>query len=513
MMKNAMTTPFPKCVDIAIIGGGINGCGCASDAALRGLSVVLCEQEDLASETSSASSKLIHGGLRYLEQFDFSLVKHALKERQRLLELAPYLVKPLSFVIPSTHIRSNALLRIGLFLYDHMSKENKLPHHKKLFRHKNLKQFSPLLTHYQDGYSYYDAQTEDSRLVVANALQARTHGAHILTHTRVIKIDARQDRWELLLKEKNGCVQTLYAKTLINASGASVQSINQLAGIPSRYSTTLIQGTHLIVPRWYAGDHAYLLQNPDKRVVFVIPYQEDYTLIGTTETVFQGPPHRLQATPEEIDYLLQTIGRFFNYKPQKSDILHVTCGARTLVFENKDPRKISRDWVYDYGKTPLPYVSIYSGKLTTYRQLSTLILNDLTRDLNNQTPCSTDKVPLPGAQYQTLDFKSYEMLAKKKYAFLGDALLKRYLRTYGTLMEHFLDGIQNTNQLGLQFSETLYQAEVDYLFKEEWASCAEDILWRRTKLGLSLSSEEKARLEDYCSSISFNTSLTSTFNA
>lgn len=508
-----MTYSLPNLVDVAIIGGGINGCGSAADAALRGLSVVLCEQQDLASQTSSASSKLIHGGLRYLEQFDFALVKHALDERQRLMELAPHLVRPLPFVIPKNDTRPNWLVSAGLFLYDHLSRQNTLPHHQKLSRTTHPKDFSPLLAHYQEGFSYYDAQAEDTRLVIANALQAKAHGAHILTHTTVIQIEAQKNKWALLLRLQNGETQTCYARTLINASGASVQKINQKAGISSRYSTTLIQGTHLIVPRWYDGEQAYLLQNKDKRVVFVIPYQADYTLIGTTETVFQGNLQNVQAKPQEITYLIETLKHFFCHTLHPKDILHVTCGVRTLVSQDKDPRKISRDWVYDCIEQPLPYVSIYSGKLTTYRKLSAEIIDHLAQYFPNSNASITDKTPLPGAHHHTLAFKAYEIEARQRYAFLGEKTLERYLRTYGTLIEHFLQGIQHVDALGLKFGETLYQVEVDYLFKEEWANSIEDILWRRTKLGLSLSSEEKAQLNAYCSSISFNTPLTSTSKA
>ncbi len=485
-------------LDLAIIGGGINGSGCAAEASLRGLSVVLCERGDLGSQTSSASSKLIHGGLRYLEQCDFLLVKHALDERQRLLNLAPYLVKPLKFIIPQTpSTRPSWLIRLGLFIYDYLSFKNQLPHHQTLTRLKYPNDFLPLKAAYQKGFSYYDAHTEDSRLVLVNALQAKKHGATILTQTEVINIEAHQNFWELTLRSKDNQTQTIRAKALINAAGACVQHINQLAGLPARYQTTLIQGTHIIVPRWYSGEQAYLLQHLDKRVIFVIPYQTDYTLIGTTETTFTGDPLAIQAQPSEVDYLLQTIQHFFNHALCKKDILHVTSGVRTLVSQAKNPRQMSRDWAYDYAVTPLPYVSIYSGKLTTYRKLSEIVLAHLAPHFPNIQPSATAHTPLPGSTYENLSFDEYKAYAEKKYAWLAAETRQRYLYTYGTRTEDFLRHAASTEDLGVAFGPTVYQIEIDYLIREEWVTHIEDILWRRTKIGLTLSRENIERLKSH----------------
>ena len=481
-------------LDLVIIGGGINGCGCAAEAALRGLSVVLCEQGDLGAQTSSASSKLIHGGLRYLEQYEFALVKHALDERQRLLDLAPYLVQPLKFVIPQTsNARSSWLIELGLFLYDHLSFKNQLPHHQKLTRIKQPNDFLPLHIRYEKGFSYYDARTEDSRLVIANALQAQTHGATILTHTRVMDIQRQENVWILTLLDKDKQTQTIRAKALINAAGACVQAINQLAGIPSRYQTTLIQGTHLIVPRWYASDHAYLLQHTDKRVIFVIPYQTEYALIGTTETTFTGDPLSVRPHLSEINYLCQTVQHFFNHTLTEQDILYTTAGVRTLVSQAKNPRQMSRDWVYDYAEHPLPYASIYSGKLTTYRKLSEIILDHLAKHFPHSRSSCTTHTPLPGAA----DFHAYEQYANQQYAWLDSVTLQRYLYTYGTRMAHFLEHATSIDDLGIAFGSTLYQAEIDYLIREEWVTHIDDILWRRTKLGLKLSHQHIEHLKEH----------------
>ncbi len=495
---------IPHITDLAIIGGGINGCGCAADAALRGLSVVLCEQDDLASKTSSVSSKLIHGGLRYLEQFDFSLVKHALDERQRLMDLAPHLVQPLQFIVPSdASTRPHCIVNAGLFLYDHLSQKNKLPHHQTLTRAKNSDYFLPLRAHYQKGFSYYDAQTEDSRLVITNALQAKTYGATILTETTVIAITVTEHCWELTLRFKNGDIRQLQAKALINASGAFVQIVNNMADLIAHHQTTLIQGTHLITPRWYPGEHAYLLQHPDKRVIFVLPYQTHYTLIGTTETLFTGDPRHVKPHTTEIEYLTQAIQHFFNHTLASKDILHVTSGIRALVSQNKNPRQMSRDWAYDYAKIPHPYISIYSGKLTTYRKLSEIILNHLAAHFPHIKPACTDKTPLPGATYHDLNFAEYTTYAAQQYAGLDRNIFERYLKTYGTLMEKFLCHTKEANDLGIFFGHTLYQAEVDYLIREEWANNIDDILWRRTKLGLAFTPQEKIRLDEYLKNWTF----------
>lgn len=479
-----------KILDVAIIGGGINGCGCAAEASLRGLSVLLCEQGDLAAQTSSASSKLIHGGLRYLEQYELSLVKHALEERQRLIDLAPHLVHPLKFIIPHDEkMRSPWLVELGLFLYDHLSFNNKLPPHQKLTRAEHPEAFLPLLAHYQKAFSYYDAQTEDSRLVIANALQAKAAGATILTRTQVIDIQAHQDTWGLTLQLKDGTTQTIQAKTLINASGASVQKINQLAGLPARYQTTLIQGTHLIVKRWYDDEQAYLLQHQDKRIIFVIPYQKDYLLIGTTETPYTGDPNAVEASATEIDYLLEAMQHFFRHTLTSKDILRVISGVRTLVSQAKNPRQMSRDWAYDYDKTPLPYVSIYSGKLTTYRKLSEIVINHLAKDFANIQPSQSADTPLPGAMHFNLNFIEYKAYAEKKYSWLNEPTRQRYLDTYGTRTELLLEQVKCEEELGIAFGQTMYEVEIDYLIREEWVTHIDDILWRRTKLGLKLSQE------------------------
>lgn len=484
--------------DVVVVGGGINGCGCAADAALRGLSVLLCEKDDLASKTSSHSSKLIHGGLRYLEHFDFSLVKHAIDERQRLLHLAPHLVHPLPFVLPlDSKGRSATMISIGLFLYEHLSRINKLPKHKKMHRASSPGHFSALNSSIEKGYLFYDCQTDDARLVITNALQAQAHGAKISTHTALISAQTHNNQWHLTLKSKQGEVQTIKARALINASGAFVQEINQLSQISSQYDMTWLQGSHLIVPKLYAGDHAYILQTPDKRIVFTIPYHNDFTLIGTTETIFQGDPNHVTIASQEIEYLCNIIKYYFNQDITPDSFIATSSGIRTLVSAHKNPTALSRDYAYEYSNHPAPAVSILSGKITTYRKLSQLVVDELAPIFPLMPKSKTATTPLIGAHFENKSFTEYKEDYQKNYLWLEEKTKTHYLTTYGTLTEKILLNRYSMSDLGIHFGNTLYQAEVDYLMQEEWAQCAEDILWRRTKLGLRLSAEECSQLESY----------------
>lgn len=470
-----MEKPF----DVAIIGGGINGCGCAADAALRGLSVVLIEKGDLASQTSSSSSKLIHGGLRYLEQYAFSLVKKALDERQVLLNVAPHLVKPLKFILPEHRkFRSRWFLRLGLFLYDHLSIKNQLPKSKSLTRRKNPFYFKPLIHKIQHGFSYYDGVTDDARLSITNALQAKKHGATILTYTELTHGKVEDGLWHLTLKPKGKEPKTILAKTLINATGPWVESINKLLNIPHQYPLSLIKGSHIVVKRLYEGDHAYVLQNDDQRIVFTIPYFGQ-TLIGTTDIPLQDSLDNFTISEEEIDYLLDLVKVYFGRKPDRSRILISWSGVRSLLTtDNMPPSSLSRDYQFDFSKTPAPSVTIYSGKITTYRRLAKEVIDQFKRTLPHMTKSKTKYTLLPGAMHMpTFADDQY-------YAWLDEDILNHYLSTYGALTEVILEGCTNMDDLGEHFLGPLFQREVDYLIQHEWATSLEDILWRRTKLGL-----------------------------
>lgn len=484
--------------DVAIIGGGINGCGCAADAAIRGLSVILIEEDDLASKTSSKSSKLIHGGLRYLENYDFYLVKKALDERQKLLELAPHLVHPLPLVLPhQKNMRPLWLLRMGLFIYDYLSRANKLPHSKLLSRNKQAMYFEPLTNHYNKGFLFYDGTADDARLTIANAIQAREHGATILPHTTLINAQVINQQWQLSLQTQRGTTSTIHAKTVINATGPWVEKINQMLQIPSTHHIALIKGSHLIVPKLYEGEHAYMLQHDDKRIVFVIPYY-DYTLIGTTDVPFSGNPEHVKIDSDEINYLCGLINHYFNNQLNEKDIISTWSGVRPLLSAtNKTPSTLSRDYTYHYVNYPAPAVTVYGGKITTYRQLATEAVNTLKDVFPDLAKSQTHKLPLPGATTNTMNFNNYQNYANKKYQWLEEKTKKRYLTHYGTRMETLLQECSSMFELGKQFASTLYQVEVDYLIEHEWATSCDDILWRRTKLGLVITDSEKKELNDY----------------
>jgi glycerol-3-phosphate dehydrogenase len=488
--------------DIAIIGGGINGCGCAADAALRGLSVILFEQDDLASKTSSSSTKLIHGGLRYLEHYEFGLVKKALEERQVLLNLAPHLVHPQSFILPyQKHMRPSWLLRLGLFFYDHLSRKNRLPKCKSIQRNKRNSYFNPLVDHLKRGFLFYDGATDDARLTITNAIAAKNHGAKINPHSKVIKAEAVNNLWQLTIQPTNGSVYRVFAKSIINAAGPWVESIAQLTKSAVKQEMTLVKGSHIVVPPIYEGKHAYFLQHEDKRVVFVIPYH-GFSMIGTTDVPFTGELSKVTISNDEIDYLTTLVNSYFKAQISKKDILYSWSGVRPLLAnDEKDAKALSRDYRYEFIKSPAPIVTIFGGKITTYRQLAEEIVNQLAPVFPEMHHSTTKYTPLPGATLNGMDFAQYSNYAKEKYRWLDPDLLHRYLYSYGCSMELFLSQCTNMESLGKKYGPSLYQVEVDYLILEEWAKDCDDILSRRTKLGLSMDTESKKRLAEYLASI------------
>ncbi len=486
--------------DVAIIGGGINGCGCAADAALRGLSVILCEQDDLASKTSSKSSKLIHGGLRYLEQYDFSLVKKALSERQKLLQLAPHLVHPLPFIIPyQKNMRPLWMLRAGLFLYDYLSFANKLPHSKLVRREQQTRYFEPLDNPLSKGFLFYDCATDDVRLTLANAMQAKEHGATIMPQTKLIRAEVTGNHWRLTL-QKEGCdVLQITAKAVINTTGPWVGRVSELLNIPMVHNLSLVKGSHLVVPKLYEGEHAYMLQHQDKRIIFAIPYH-GYTMVGTTDVPYSGDLDNIEIDANEMDYLCAIINQYFNKQLHKEEIITTWSGIRPLLSVNgKTASSLSRDYIYHYSKLPAPAVTVYGGKITTYRQLAQQAVNELRTIFPRLVPSRTSVTPLPGAILDQMDFTQYQAYARQKYHWLDEATKERYLNSYGTYTEKVLAKCNNINDLGTCFSPTLYQVEIDYLLKEEWATCSEDILCRRTKIGMNIDEIAKESLKKYIS--------------
>lgn len=484
--------------DVAVIGGGINGCGCAADASLRGLSVVLLEQDDLASKTSSSSTKLIHGGLRYLEHYEFSLVKKALKERQNLLNLAPHLVHPQAFILPyQKHMRPSWMLRLGLFIYDHLTIKNRLPKCSKVSRKGKHNYFSPLIASLKQGFCFYDASTDDARLTVMNALQAKNNGASIRTHSLVTKTEVINQIWHITVQPKTGKQYTLLAKSLINATGPWVEATARLINNSSQNKVTLIKGSHIIVPALYPGEHAYFLQHADQRVIFVIPYN-GFSLIGTTEVSCSDPLALVTISQEEIDYLINLVNSYFKSHISAKDILHTSSGIRPLIAADQSNQQfISRDYYFEFDKKPAPFVTIFGGKITTYRQLAEEVVNQLSCVFPGLKDSPSNKTPLPGATFAQLSFAEYVDYAKEKYHWLDSQLLQRYLYSYGSNMELFLGNCNDTHSLGKNYGSDLYEVELDYLVREEWASTSEDVLLRRTKLGLVMDAQGQQEVADY----------------
>lgn len=487
--------------DVAIIGGGINGCGCAADAAERGLSVILLEQDDLASKTSSSSTKLIHGGLRYLENYEFKLVKKALAERQTLLNLAPYLVLPQPLILPyQKHMRPAWLLRLGLFFYDHLSRKNRLPKCKSVYRSIKNNYFTPLVDQLTRGFLFYDATTDDARLTIINAVQARSNGADIRTHSKVVHAEVINNLWQITVAPFTGPHYKIVAKSIINAAGPWVEAVAQLTKTPLQQHLTLVKGSHIIVPKLYEGKHAYFLQNDDKRVVFVIPYH-GFTMIGTTEVSYNlGDP--IAINTEEMEYLTNIVNSYFKSHIGQQDILSSWSGVRPLLADaGKTFKSLSRDYSFNYINDPAPVITIMGGKITTYRQLAEDTINQLSHLFSTMNNSQTKTNSLPGATLGAMNFSQYLLYAHDKYDWLDKDLLNRYLFSYGTRLELFLSHCTDVKAMGKKYGSSLYQVEVDYLIKEEWAKNCDDILLRRTKLGLDMDAASKQELTAYLEGI------------
>lgn len=491
------TPPLSEVYDIAVIGGGINGVGIAADAAGRGLSVFLCEKDDLASHTSSASSKLIHGGLRYLEHYEFRLVREALAEREVLLAKAPHIVKPMRFVLPHRpHLRPAWMIRAGLFLYDHLGKRKKLPASRTL----RFGPQSPLKPEINRGFEYSDCWVDDARLVVLNAITAREHGAHVHTRTRCLNARRSKGLWHLHLERADGSLFSIRAKALVNAAGPWVAKfIREDLKLESPYGIRLIQGSHLIVPRLYDDEHAYILQNEDQRIVFAIPYLDRFTIVGTTDREYQGDPSKVEISDAETDYLLRIVNDHFKKQLTRDDIIRSYSGVRPLCNDESDnPSAITRDYTLSLAGSAEegPILSVFGGKLTTYRKLAESAMRQLAPFFPHMTAPWTAAASLPGGENMSTPKELAEALLGK-YRWLPTTLALRWAQTYGTRSWQILEGTDNLADLGEFIGADLYAREVDYLCDREWAVDAEDILWRRTKLGLSLNTDEQQHLVQY----------------
>jgi len=487
--KGAVSEPF----DLLVIGGGINGAGIARDAAGRGLSVLLCEQGDLGSATSSASTKLIHGGLRYLEQYAFRLVREALAERERLLAIAPHIVWPLRFVLPrDTGLRPAWMLRVGLFLYDNLSALRTLPGSHAV-RLSGTSLGAPLQARLTEGFAYSDCWVEDSRLVVLNAMDAGERGADIRTRTRAVSARREDGLWRASLSDGTEA----RARILVNASGPWVsETLSGTLSLNSRAAVRLVKGSHIVTRRLYAGDHAYILQQPDRRIVFAIPYERDFTLIGTTDVAHAGAPGPVEISEEETRYLLTCVNRAFAKRVEPGDMVWSYAGLRPLYDDAAaNASAVTRDYVLDIDapEGEAPVLSVFGGKLTTYRRLAEHVLERLGPHLPEHGPAWTGTAPLPGGDMPK-GFSDFLAGFRSRYPFLPEATALRLARAYGTRAARFLDGAAALSDLGEDFGGGLARAEVDYLIAAEWARTPEDILWRRSKLGLHVPPETQARL-------------------
>ncbi|HSU44839.1 MAG TPA: glycerol-3-phosphate dehydrogenase [Casimicrobiaceae bacterium] len=492
------TRPF----DLLVIGGGINGAGIARDAAGRGLSVVLVEKDDLAAHTSSASTKLIHGGLRYLEHYEFRLVSEALAEREVLLRVAPHLIEPLLFVLPhEPHLRPTWMIRAGLFLYDRLGGRMTLP---KSFgvRLAGTRYGTGLKPRFRKGFVYADARVDDARLVVCNALDARARGADIRVRTKLVAARRDDGLWHATLVDDAGTQLDVTARALVNAAGPWVRDVlGELSQVPIAAGVRHVKGSHIVVPRIHEAPHAYILQNADNRIVFVIPYQDAFSLIGTTDV-----PVEHYADPvisdEETYYLLTLANTYLERPLAASDIVWSYSGVRPLYDDGtRDPSAITRDYVLqlDAGRdaAKAPVLSIFGGKITTYRKLAEAALAELRPFLPAMGPSWTNAAPLPGGDLPGGDRDGWLSELRQRYPALPAELLRALARRHGTRALAVLADARSPADLGEDFGAQLTEREIRYLQRDEWAATADDVLWRRTKCGLAMTGEARARVAGF----------------
>jgi glycerol-3-phosphate dehydrogenase len=483
--------------DLLIVGGGINGAGIARDAAGQGVSVLLVEKGDLAGATSSASSKLIHGGLRYLEYREFRLVREALREREVLLRTAPHLVRPLRFILPHDATQRPAwMIRLGLFLYDHLGGRQRLPGSRSVDL-RTAPEGAVLRPEFVRGFEYADCWADDARLVVANVLDAKAHGADIRVRTALAGAKRAEGLWEARLAGAENTA-TVRARAMVNATGPWATALfDRLEGATTRYRLALVQGSHIVVPRLYEGDQAYILQNPDKRIVFLLPFLDAFTVIGTTDTPYAGDPAAAAITSGEIEYLLMAANRFLRRPIAQSDIKWSYSGVRPLYDDGSiNASAMTRDYAFDIDapEGAAPLLTIYGGKLTTYRKLAQHALRKILPRLGREPRKWTSGAPLPGGNMPGADFAAFRRALGAEFPFLPPELAQRYARLYGTRARAMLKDAHGMADLGECWGADLYERELAFLRETEWAQTADDVLWRRTKLGLFLTADQRARI-------------------
>ena len=484
-------------VDLLIVGGGINGAGIARDAAGRGLSVVLVEKDDLAAHTSSSSSKLIHGGLRYLEQFEFRLVAEALAEREILLGIARHLVWPARFIMPHVPgLRPRWMIRAGLFLYDHLARRASLPGSQAV--RLDIPPFSSgLKPQFRHGFMYSDCRVDDARLVISNAMDARRRGAEILTRTECSAARRDGPLWRITL----GNGREIRARAIVNAAGPWVkQVLDARLGQHDNDRVRLVKGSHIVLPQLYQGDHAFILQNDDRRVVFMIPYGGRHTLVGTTDVPLQGDPGDVSASDAEIEYLCRAAGRYLQQPVDPAQVVWTYAGVRPLHDDGSDnPSAVTRDYTLrvDDEAGAAPVLSIYGGKVTTYRRLAEQAMQRLQPYFPGLGDDWTSGRPLPGADFGTRGREQARDALFSQYRHLPQEMLRGLFRRHGTLAHRVLEGVASVDDLGRDFGAGLQAREIDWFIDQEWAVSAEDVLWRRTKCGLQLTEEQRQAVADY----------------
>jgi len=489
-----------KHYQLFIIGGGINGCGLARDAAGRGLSVCLAEQGDLASATSSASTKLIHGGLRYLEMYEFRLVREALQERDVLLHIAPHLVRPLRFVLPHHKgLRPRWLLRAGLFVYDHLGGGTYFPHAKSVDLSGTAGQ--GLKDVYRHGFEYSDARVDDARLVIANARSAKANSADIKVRCRVQSAIPKNDQWLIELEDQRTRESSYVSADFIaNMGGPWAREVIQaVLRQQAPEHLRLVQGSHIIVPRLSSSPQAFIFQNQDGRIVFTIPYQDHYSLIGTTDRDYKGDPSKVRISAEEVDYLCASVSEYFAKPVSASDVVWSYSGVRPLYDDGAgSAQATTRDYVLKLEMPPgcPPYLTAFGGKITTYRHLAEAAMEKIEQCLGQSEPEWTHARSLPGGDFSPADYEMMEKTYLEDYSWLGEATARRLFAAYGTEFTKFC----REGQMGEHFGHGFYEAELNWLRQEEWAQTAEDVLWRRSKLGLYFDAAQTARLEAFLAS-------------
>jgi glycerol-3-phosphate dehydrogenase len=494
--------------DVLVVGGGINGVGIARDLAGRGLKVVLCEKDDLAAHTSSSSTKLIHGGLRYLEYYEFGLVRKALQEREVLLASASHIMWPLRFVMPhDPGMRPAWMIRMGLFLYDHLARRKLLPGSQTV----QLQQHPagvPLQPGYTTGFVYSDGWVDDARLVVLSAMDAQQRGATIYTRTTCVAAQRGAQSWQATLRFADGSTQQINARCLVNAAGPWAEKfLRSNAQQHDTKSLRLVKGSHIVVRKMFDHPYAYIFQNTDKRIIFAIPYEQDFTLIGTTDVEHKGEPGQASIGQEEVAYLCTQASRYFAKPIKPEDVVWTYSGVRPLLDDaSGDPSAVTRDYLLELNTRAAPVLSVWGGKLTTSRKLAEEAAELLCPVLQCTATPWTQNAQLPGGDFSALsgapqrDGKDFDRLLqalKQRYPWIAAAQLHRLARCYGSRVPDVLAGASHAAQLGAEVAPGLYEAELRYLMQHEWAQTAQDVLWRRTKLGLHMSQQQRDQVQTW----------------